>query len=1260
MPLFAKKENQQTQTAPETNIVDIIAPAGVEFGTNYFQLEQKFGRTIFVFNYPQILNVGWLSPVITLDKEMNVSMFIHPLETAVMLKDLTKKTARVQSQISLQAEAGKVRDPLLEAAIQNIEGLRDQLQQGASKLFKFGLYITFFADSAKELNDVENEIRALLETKQVYAKPAIFQQEQGFVSSLPVNQDQLGIHTGLDSGSLSTTFPFISSDLSDNKGILYGVNRHNNSLILFDRFSLENANTVVFAKSGAGKSIAKREPVLIKDKKGTIKLKEIGVVVEKLIKRNICQKIDDDLEGVIDPGIFVYTFNKKMKGEWSPVSVAARKEAPKTLYKFTTASGREITTTGDHNMLVLRNGKVIAAKSAEVKENEYVPLSREIPEPEKSPKYLNLLKLLKNRRGIYVQGAAPLLKQNCQILKKARINLKLDRYLYQYRDNRSIPINYFWQILNYLKTKPNQPLLKKIFLNSGRHKNKKEFILPALFEIKSEFLRILGYIASEGAVQKDIILISNTDPEIIKDIEECLDKIGVGYHYRPWAIAVSSRTFVELIKTVGLNGKSDRKKVPPFVFNLGNKKTAEFLKSYFEGDGGVERSSVAACSKSQKLISELSYLLLRYGIISRIKPRRKTATNSGATGIYWHLTISGQKNLKHFAQKIGFVSLGKQRKLAGIINKKFNTNVDIVPTVDILLKEIYQLFKPDHQYFQLSGIRSISPLRRGIFNPSTEFLKETIIELEQRLENLKQLAPQINNLGTLPSLASIIEQGENDKSLNGALWQELGHSWRLMKNQEVNPGCQNVFRALQTISGCQYNLLEIKNSIWSAFKDLGISMKECHPHLRSFLVDTKPRSSYAFLKQVSDYLIEKYLKIGEKIAKAEEKINTLKTLADSDLFWDPIVKIEKIRNKDKYVYDLTVDNEVFLAGQGGMFVHNSYAVKLEVLRSLMHGADVIIVDPEKEYKYLSETVGGSFIDISLMSPHHLNPFDLPLVGEDENPADVLKSNVLNLVGLLKIMLGGLTPEEDAILDKALTETYASRDITEESDFNKITPPLMQDLYAVLAGMTGAEKLATRLEKFVSGTYAGFFNQPTNVRLDNQLVVFSIRDMEEELRPLAMYIILNYIWNIVRSERKKRIMVVDEAWWMMQHDDAASFLFGIAKRCRKYYLGLTTITQDVGDFMKSKYGKAIVTNSSLQLLMKQSPATIDIIQETFRLTEEEKLALLKCNVGEGIFFAGLKHAAIQVVASYTEDQIITSDPAQLLEIEQAKKELAEEE
>ena len=582
--LFNKKQK-------ENELIDLIAPAGLMIDSNYIQIGKKYGRTIFVFTYPQNLSTGWLSSIITLDQETNISLFIHPAETNTTLKNLTKKTAQVQSQISMQSEKGKVRDPKLETALQNIEELRTTLQQGTEKLFKFGLYITFFSDELKQLDQIENSIRALLENQMIYAKTAIFQQEQGLMSTLPLGMDRLLVHNNFNTAPLSIAFPFISSDLSEDKGILYGINRHNNSLILFDRFGLENANMCVFAKSGSGKS---------------------------------------------------------------------------------------------------------------------------------------------------------------------------------------------------------------------------------------------------------------------------------------------------------------------------------------------------------------------------------------------------------------------------------------------------------------------------------------------------------------------------------------------------------------------------------------------------------------------------------------------------------------------------------------------YAIKLEILRALMQDTEVIIIDPEKEYKYLAETVGGTFVDISISSPNHLNPFDLPIPGPDEKPADVLRNNVINLVGLLRIMLGGLTPEEDAIIDKALTETYASRDITSESDFSKINPPLMQDLHLILKGMTGTEALVTRLEKFISGSYANFFNQPTNVELGKKLVVFSIRDMENELRPLAMYIILRYIWNIIRSKRKKRMMVVDEAWVMMQNEDAASFLYGIAKRCRKYYLGLTTITQDVADFMKSKYGKPIITNSSMQLLLKQSPAAIDIIKETFNLTDQEKYMLLESAVGEGIFFAGSKHVAIKVIASYTEDQVITSDPAQLLEIEQAKKDLAKEE
>jgi len=338
----------------------------------------------------------------------------------------------------------------------------------------------------------------------------------------------------------------------------------------------------------------------------------------------------------------------------------------------------------------------------------------------------------------------------------------------------------------------------------------------------------------------------------------------------------------------------------------------------------------------------------------------------------------------------------------------------------------------------------------------------------------------------------------------------------------------------------------------------------------------------------------------------------------------------------------------------------SYAIKLEILRYLMQGVDVIIIDPENEYEYLADSVGGAFFKISLTSANHLNPFDLPLPGEDDDPQDVLRSNVINLVGLMRIMLGGLSPEEDSILDEALTETYAVRDITAQTDpktwQNSI--PVMSDFQEILESMTGAESLVQRLKKFTKGTFSDFFNQQSNITVDKNFVVFGIRDMEDSLRPIALYIIMRYIWNIVRSKLKKRILVIDEAWWLMQSEDGASFLFGLAKRGRKYWLGVTTITQNVADFMGSDYGKAIITNSSLQLLMKQSSADIDSVQKVFNLTEQEKYLLLEASVGEGLFFAGRKHVSMSVVASQTEDQIITTNPAEIMKKKADERNLQE--
>ena len=569
-----------------TSAIDIIAPASIEVHPNYIKLEEKLAKTYFVFSYPRYLTTGWLSPIINMDIPLDISFFFHPIETGSILKQLRKSVTEVQAEIMEREEKGLIRDPALETAYQDLEDLRGRLQTAQEKMFKFGLYITVYADDTKELEKIETTLRSTLESRLIYIKPALYQQKEGLLSTFPYGTDLLQIHNTLNTTPLSSIFPFISFDLSSNEGILYGINKHNNSLVLFDRFSMENANMVIFAKSGSGKS---------------------------------------------------------------------------------------------------------------------------------------------------------------------------------------------------------------------------------------------------------------------------------------------------------------------------------------------------------------------------------------------------------------------------------------------------------------------------------------------------------------------------------------------------------------------------------------------------------------------------------------------------------------------------------------------YAVKLEILRSLMMGTECIIIDPENEFKTLSESVDGSFFKISLSSESHINPFDLPEPREDERVEDVLRSNIINLVGLMRIMLGGLTPEEDAIMDQALSETYAAKDITPNSDPSMWAEnvPIMSDLESVLETMEGADSLVERLRKFTKGTFASFFNQKSNISMDSHLVVFGIRDMEDELRPMAMFIIMRYIWNTARATLKKRLLVIDEAWWMMKTEDGASFLFGICKRARKYWLGVTTITQDVSDFMQSDYGKPIITNSSIQLLLKQSPATIDLVQQTFNLTEQEKFLLLEAPVGEGIFFAGQKHVSIRIVASYTEDQIITTSPEEIVKIKQAK-------
>lgn len=426
--------------------------------------------------------------------------------------------------------------------------------------------------------------------------------------------------------------------------------------------------------------------------------------------------------------------------------------------------------------------------------------------------------------------------------------------------------------------------------------------------------------------------------------------------------------------------------------------------------------------------------------------------------------------------------------------------------------------------------------------------------------------------------------------------------------------------------------------------------------LESKLVYVKP----ALFQQEQAY--KSILPLGDDILSVNSKLNSsplssIFPFISFDLTSDKGILYGINRHNSSLVlfdrFSLENYNSITFAKSGA---GKSYATKLELLRTIMFDTDVLVIDPENEYQYMAEAVGGRHFGISLNSDHHINPFDLPPPIEGESAASVLRSNIINLVGLFRLMMGGLTSEEDSIIDRAITETYALKDITPESDFKNIEAPLLSDFELVLSGLEGGESLAQRLTKYTKGTWAGFINRPTNIDINKKFVVFSIRDMEDELKPIAMYIITHYIWSTVRKELKKRLLVIDEAWWMMRSEDTASFLLNVAKRGRKYYLGLATITQDVDDFLKSPYGAPIITNSSIQILLKQSPTAVDHLQQIFNLTDEEKYLLLESDVGEGIFFAGLKHVAIKVIASYTEDQIITSDPSQILAIQKSRQDL----
>lgn len=1195
----------ETKPKSSNSVQDVVAPKTVEVDFDYAKINNQYFRTLFVAGYPRFVYPGWLDPIINFDHSLDVSFFVYPVQGKTVLDDLRRKITEMEAEIATDIQRGKILNPSTEAKLEDARGLQEQLVRGAERFFQFSFYITIPALNLEELNNITAQVESTLGSLLAVAKKTTLRMEDGFLTTLPLGEDRLSITRNMDTTSLATTFPFSSAELSSDRGVLYGINEDNDSLVVFDRFSLENYNSVVFATSGAGKSVSYRDPVLYKDAAGKIKLEKIGKVIEKAIKNGDSTKIDEEMEGVIDPGIEVYAFDKHLKGKWSKVSLAARKISPSKLYKIVTKSGREVTITADHNLVVLRNGKVQTLKGDAVCFDDYIPLSRHLTFSGAAEKFLDTKKLL---------GTSKI--KHIKFPHNTRVGGRL------WKAGTSIPIK-----------------------------------LP----LTEQFFRFLGYFVSEGMINHQRVLITNSDQVLLKDVQDYFrsiqlncsfvvsgsDRIGIHTFFEP---------FRELIKKIGAAGKSATKRVPPLVFSADTQQASSFLRAYFEGDGGVDGPQISASTKSNGLASDLAYLLLRFGVIARIRVVKKKATNGTMKRKvkYYQIAISGQENIGNFIKHIGFVSKRKN-DLATSLLKNSNTNVDVVPGLGTLLEDIYRVL---YSSTEIPAPKKFSEIKLGVFKPSRQELLRLVKKIEERVLEVESLETDgLLTIRSLPTLGEILKKAK-DKKINGQLWQNLSSSWSVMKKETHPPLLANALCAANVTHQTDYSVPMVSSLLHRVFKATGESLRSFDGSLWSAVVSRSGNTGYDRVIRARDYISERYEQKKKDLEQVKQHLTWLRILASSDLFWDPIVEVKKIKSKHKYVYDLTVDDQVFLAGFGGMFVHNSFAVKLEALRSLMFGTEVFIIDPEQEYKKLAEAVGGEYISFSFNSPAKINPFDLSSVREEGPPSadgsggareNQLAMKILSLHSLFGVIMGTLNPSEQAVLDRALVATYKAKGITPDPATQVKQPPLMEDLYKTLIGMEDAvsRSLADRLEKFVRGSFAGIFDQYTNINLNNPFTVFSVRDLEEALRPIAMFVILDFIWTRVKETLKKRILIVDEAWHMMKYPDTAQFLYSVAKRSRKYFLGLTTITQDVEDFLSLDIGKAIITNSALKLLMKQSPAAIDRVGEVFKLSQGERQLLLASDVGEGIFFAGANHVAIRVVASSEEHKLITSNPAEVV-------------
>ncbi|HZX20066.1 MAG TPA: LAGLIDADG family homing endonuclease, partial [archaeon] len=1233
-----KTATKTPRNLQEALLPELIRPSYVKNEFDSIQVNSNHNRIICAVGYPRMIKEGWLNNIISSEGEFDLSMFVEPKRIEGLLSDLNNELVKQKSDM-MSAELKGIVNPSLKVQYEDTYRTLERLQTGEEKLFNFSLYVNARAKTKDKLELLTRQVESELNAMMIIPKTPYLKMQEAIQSIIPLAQDKLRIQRNIPSNALAACFPFTSSFLKlEKSGIMFGLNKDNNIPIILDPYKLQNYNGLVLGTSGGGKSIKFNEDVIIMDD-GIIKSRKIGEVVNGLMRKRKTVKIDDESWGVVNPNILVYSFNSKFKAEWSPVTVAARKLSPKKLFTFITKSGREIQTTADHNMLILKAGNIQSIKSNQVKLNDVVPIPRKISF-EGNIKKINLLDFLDGK--LYVIGVNNTIKKNySKIMKMLPIDDRFDKYLQRYRKNTNIQLNYFKKICKKIEVPFEN--LGKIFIipKNGIEK------MPADFKLTPEFMRLLGYFSSEGTTRHDMVVISNIDKNVRKDVANCFNKTGLNCFYSPTDLRSSSRVFIELLSKLGSFGKSGEKRAPSIVFGVDDELLKNYLKAYFEGDGTVSNRKVSATSKSKQLISDLSYLLLRFGIIARINKKHKTL-NGKKFGPFYELTISGKPNVKKF-QEIGFVTKLKNRKLSMVIARQDktveNTNVDLIPTTEDSLREIDKLLFKGKKSF-------CADIVSGNYIPSRTRLQKIVFEMEKRLNELLMLKKVLERLDSLPNLQGLIKRGKDDKQLNSKLWKRIGSVWAVIKKNEVKSKTRIVFKMASIIEKRKININRVKKDLLDCFEVMEIGIRPFDSGTASFLKTNSMETDYTKIKEAVKYLNEQYGSF--KLIEAEQKINKLKLLAYSDLFWDPIVEIKKSQNKDKYVYDLTIDNENFLAGFGGLFVHNSFFVKLYILRNLLKNVKTIIVDPQGEYVELCKTYGGQLIEISQESDTIINPLDLM----DRDFGD----KMLSLMDLFKIMCGELTEPQKNILDRCLLHIYAEKGIhPKDKDTWKREPPVLKDLYRALLQ---EKKTASRIEQMTYdallnriGIYAegsfSFLNKKTNLDLNNKLICFNIVNMPAQVKPTIMYLILDFVHKKMQKDRERKLLVIDEAWTLLRYSEQANYLFELIKTSRKFGLGLVIITQEVNDLLARRAGKTILANCAWKLLLRQEPTVIKEISEQFNLNQEEQNYILTASTGEGLLFAMNDHIPTKIVASEKEYEIITTNPDDLRE-KQSKK------